>query len=199
MKKKIFHGDIKPHTFAKALVAEFNHGNLQAQHINIPDGLIVQVATRAHRQSGGQTGLTISIERVDDGVAIQMGDQSMFGVAASLGTTALAAIRNPFSLLGRLDDVAQDIESLQLDDRVWDIVEKVARAAGASLELSERLRRLICDHCDTANPMGEPSCIACGAPLGEVQPSTCPNCGFVVRRSESICPDCKKPLEVNQG
>ncbi len=194
MKKKIFHGDIQPQTFTKALIAEFNRGNLQAGQTKTPNGLIVQIATRAYRQSGGQTGLTVSVERVEDGVAIQIGDQSMFGVAASLGTTALAAIRNPFSLLSRLDDVAQDIESLQMDDRVWDVVEKVARTAGASLELSERLRRLVCEYCDTANPIGEPSCIACGAPLGDVQPTNCPHCGFVVRRSETFCPDCKRPL-----
>ncbi|MBM3144453.1 MAG: zinc ribbon domain-containing protein [Chloroflexi bacterium] len=194
MKNKIFHGDIDPQIFARALIAEFNHGNLQASQTNTPEGLIVQIATRAYRQSGGQTGLTVSIGRVEDGVAIQTGDQSMFGVAASLGTTALAAIRNPLSLLGRLDDVAQDIESMQLEERVWDVVEKVAQAAGASLELSERLRRLVCAYCDTANPTGEPSCIACGAPLGDVQPTTCPNCGFVVRRSETVCPNCKEPL-----
>jgi len=194
MKNKIFHGDIDPQIFARALIAEFNHGNLQASQTNTPEGLIVQIATRAYRLSGGQTGLTVSIGRVEDGVAIQTGDQSMFGVAASLGTTALAAIRNPLSLLGRLDDVAQDIESMQLEERVWDVVEKVAQAAGASLELSERLRRLVCAYCDTANPTGEPSCIACGAPLGDVQPTTCPNCGFVVRRSETVCPNCKEPL-----
>ena len=194
MKKKIFHGDIQPEHFAKALVAEFNRGNLEARQVKTPAGVIVQIATSAYRRSGGQTGLTVSIERVEDGVAIQMGDQSMFGVAASLGTTALAALSNPFNLLGRLDDLAQDIESLQLDDRVWDVIEQVAVTRGASLELSERLKRLVCEYCDTANPVGKSNCIACGAPLGNVQPLTCPNCGFVVRRSESICPSCKRPL-----
>ncbi len=194
MKKKIFHGEIQPEMFARALIAEFDRGNYQARQISTPQGLIVQIATRAHRQSGGQTGLTIAIDRVEDGVAVQIGDHSIFGVAASLGTTALAALQNPFSLLGRLDDIAQDIESLQLDDRVWETIERVAAAHGASLQLSERLRRLICEYCDTANPVGESSCIACGAPLGNVQPLTCPNCGFVVRRSETICPNCKRPL-----
>lgn len=194
MKKKIFHGDIQPRSIAEALVAEFNHGNLQAGQSKTPNGRIVQIATRSYRRSGGKTGITISIDRVEDGVAVQLGDQSMFGVAASLGTTALAAIQNPFSLLGRLDDVAQDIESLQLDDRVWTVIERVAALAGASMELSERLRRMVCEYCDTANPVGEPSCIACGAPLGGSQPTTCRHCGFVVRQTESICPDCKKPL-----
>jgi len=194
MKKKIFHGEIHPRSIAETLIAEFNHGNLQARHSKTPNGRIVQISTRDYGHSGGKTGLTVSIQKVPDGVSVELGDQSMFGVAASLGTTALAAVRNPFNLLGRLDDIAQDIESLQLDDKVWDVVERVAAATGASLELSERLRRSVCEFCDTANAVGDPSCIACGAPLGNVQPLTCQHCGFVIRRSETICPDCKKPL-----
>jgi hypothetical protein len=194
MKKKIFHGDIHPRSIAETLIAEFNHGNMQARHSKTPKGRIVQISTRDYRQSGGKTGLTISIQKVADGVSVELGDQSMFGVAASLGTTALAAVRNPFSLLGRLDDIAQDIESLQLDEKVWAVIERVAAATGASLQLSERLRRSVCEFCDTANAVGDPSCVACGAPLGNVQPLTCHHCGFVIRRSESICPDCKKPL-----
>lgn len=194
MKKKIFHGEITPRSIAETLIAEFNHGNLQARHSKTPNGRIVQISTRDYRQSGGKTGITVSIQKVADGVSVELGDQSMFGVAASLGTTALAAIQNPFSLLGRLDDIAQDIESLQLDDKVWDVVERVAKATGASLELSERLRRSVCEYCDTANAVGDPHCVACGAPLGNIQPLTCQHCGFVVRRSEVVCPDCKKPL-----
>ena len=41
----------------------------------------------------------------------------------------------------------------------------------------------------------EGRCIACGAPLGEVQPSTCANCGFVVQKEEKICPNCKTRLK----
>ena len=194
MKKKIFHGDIHPRSIAETLIAEFNHGNLKAQHSKTPTGRIVQISTRKSRQSGGKTGLTISIQKVSDGVSVELGDQSMFGVAASLGTTALAALQNPFSLLGRLDDIAQDIESMQIDEKVWEVVERVAAATGASLQLSERLRRSVCEFCDTANAIGDPSCIACGAPLGNVQPITCQHCGFVIRRTENICPDCKKPI-----
>ena len=192
--EKIFHGNIAPRDFAKALIAEFNQGNLAAQQLGGVNEIIVQIATRQMRRSGGQTALTVTIEKVQDGVAVDIGKQSWFGIAASLGTTALAALRNPFTLLGRLDDVAQDIESLQITERIWEVIEDTAYAAGASFELSERLRRLVCDFCDTANPIGEPSCIACGAPLGSVQPHTCQNCGFVVKRDEKICPNCNRPL-----
>lgn len=193
--KKIFHGNIKPGDFAKALIAEFDHGNLRAQQIGGKQEIIIQITTREMRRSGGQTALTVTLEEVEDGVAIDIGKQSWLGVAASLGTTAIATLRNPFSLLSRLDDVAQDIESLQLIDTVWEVVENVAYSAGASFELSERLRRLVCAYCQTANPVGEPRCIACGAPLGSVQPKTCIHCGFVLQQGDNICPNCKKPTQ----
>jgi len=111
-----------------------------------------------------------------------------------LGQTAFAAMRNPFSLLNRLDDLAQDIQNLQLDDDVWEVISKAARAAGASHELSEKLQRLTCNYCLTANPVGEARCLACGAPLGEMQPHTCLSCGYVVTGAEQNCPNCGKTL-----
>jgi len=194
MKEKIYHGEIEPQTFARALIAEFNDENIRAQQFNTDEGIIVQIATRANRRSGGKTTLTVSFTQVEDGLSVRVGNQSVFGVAASLGRTALSAVRSPFNLLWRLDDLAQDIESLQLDERVWDVIANVAEAADVSLELSERLRRVICDYCETPNPVGEASCVACGAPLGNVQPTTCPHCGFVVRNNEIHCPRCAKPL-----
>jgi uncharacterized paraquat-inducible protein A len=131
---------------------------------------------------------------VEDGVLARLGQQEWLGVAASLGTTALGALRNPLTLLGRLDDLAQDISSLQLTDRVWQTVVRTAESLGASHEISERLRRLTCSYCLTANPVGEPRCIACGAPLGPEQPSACPHCGYIVGAGEVTCPQCGKPL-----
>ncbi len=194
METKIYHGDIKPLDFAQALIGEFNQGNLHAQQIGRHNEIVVQIGTRSMRRSGGDTAMTVTLKKVEDGVAIQVGKQSWLGIAASLGTTALAAFRHPFHLLGRLDDVAQDIESLQISDRVWDVIEKTAQLKGASFALSERLRRMVCTYCNTANPVGEPSCIACGAPLGDSQLRTCANCGFVVQREEKVCPQCKTRL-----
>jgi RNA polymerase subunit RPABC4/transcription elongation factor Spt4 len=74
------------------------------------------------------------------------------------------------------------------------VIESAARLQGATLQLSERLRRLVCEYCGAANPVGEATCVACGAPLGRVQPRTCQNCGFVIRTGEAACPNCKKPL-----
>ena len=194
MERRIFHGSLSSNDVARALVAHFNRANLAAQQLGSGKKIIVQIASRQRPSSGGQTALTVHLRDVEDGIAVQLGKQTWLGVAASLGVTALSAFRNPFSLLSRLDDLAQDIENLQLTDEVWDVIENVARMRGATFELSERLRRLKCEYCNTANPIGQPSCIACGAPLGDSQPSTCQNCGFVVKISESRCPNCGNRL-----
>lgn len=194
METRIFHGAITPADFARALIAAFNRGNFRAQSVGDSRKTIVQIATREFAPSGGQTALTVSLEQVEDGVAVQIGQQAWLGIAASLGKTAFSLLRSPWALLDRLDDLAQDIESLKLSEQVWKILEATARSRGATFELSERLKRVVCEYCHVANPVGEPSCIACGAPLGKVQPRTCRYCGFVVRSQESICPNCRRPL-----
>jgi lipopolysaccharide biosynthesis regulator YciM len=194
MDTRIYHGNFKASEITKALVARFNSGNLIAQAQKSGDQHIVQIASRHLRSSGGQTELGVIIQEIEEGVTISVGKQSILGIAASLGHTALATLKNPLNILGRLDDVAQDIENLNLDDMVWEKIDEIANTAHASHQLSERLRRLMCEYCWTANPIGEPRCIACGAPLGDVQPTTCHNCGFVIKTNESICPNCGKNL-----
>lgn len=194
MERRIYHGKIRPVDIAQALIGEFNQGNLRAQTLGQSDKMVVQVGTRPEAMSGGQTAMTVTIEKLEDGIMVELGQQAWFGVAASLGMSALAALRNPFSLLGRLDDIAQDIENLQMSERIWQVIGQSVRAAGASAELSDKLRRLTCEYCHAANPVGEPSCIACGAPLGKVQPNTCKNCGFVVKSTDRNCPNCKQAL-----
>jgi len=194
MDRRIFHGNIEPADIAQALVAEFSRGNMHAQIVGNHTKMAVQISTRMGAQSGGQTALTITIQGTDDGIMVEIGQQAWLGVAASLGQTAISALRNPFSLLGRLDDLAQDIENMQLSDKVWQVIERALASAGASHALSDRLRRITCDYCLTANPVGEGSCIACGAPLGNEQPTSCPHCGFAVSQTETICPNCNKRL-----
>ena len=190
MERRIFHGILSPTDIAQALLAEFNQGNLHAQVLGKSDKLAVQIGTRPGAMSGGQTALTITIQKVTDGVMVDLGQQAWLGVAASLGQTAFSLFRNPFSVLGRLDDLAQDIESLQLSENVWQVIARTAASAGASHQLTDRMSRLTCEYCGTANPFGEPACVACGAPLGEAHPTSCIHCGFVITKGESICPNC---------
>lgn len=194
MNQRIFHGKITPDEIAQALLADFNRGNLLAQQLGHGKQVVVQIATRRNQNAGGRTALSVTLNQHMDGVAVMVGEQSWLGLAASLGKTAFFALRHPFHLLGRLDDLAQDIESLQLSERIWQVIEGFARSRGASQEISERLKRMICEYCQVANEVGEARCIACGAPLGRVQPRTCHRCGFVIRTGERICPNCRNPV-----
>ncbi|MEN6408518.1 MAG: zinc ribbon domain-containing protein [Anaerolineaceae bacterium] len=195
MEQRIYHGKLTPADIARVLIAHFNRGNFRVQQYGTDDKLVIQIATYSQPLAGGQTALSVQLETFEDGVNVQIGNQALLGTAASLGITALFALRNPFNLLGRLDDVAQDIENLQLTQDVWQVIDSAARLAGANQQLSERLRRMVCEYCNTANPVGESNCIACGAPLGNVQPITCRRCGFIVTRTEKICPNCGQPLQ----
>ncbi len=194
MEQRIYHGNISPDTISEALLAYFNRGNLRTQIIGNGDENQVQIATRPGAASGGNTAVTVQIKRVDDGVLVAVSDQAWFGVAASMGQTVISALINPWNLLGRLDDIAQDVENMQIHDKVWQVVGSVAQANRASTQISERLQRLECQYCGTANQVGEGNCIACGAPLGNLQPRTCPACGFVVLRGERTCPSCSRPI-----
>ena len=194
MEQRIFHGNITPIDIANQLISEFNQGNLRTQLIGKNEDLTVQISTKQMSRSGGQTALSINIKQIADGVMIQLGQQQWLGVAASLGQSAIATLINPLNLLGRLDDIAQDIENLQITEKVWQTINRALSQAGASTKLSDKLSRLICEYCHTGNELGNPSCIACGAPLGNSHPTTCPNCGWVVNKSEKTCPHCKKKI-----
>ena len=190
MDQRVYHGNIKPEDIARSLIGHFNRGNLHVQAVGNNPSMVVQIATSAQPASGGQTALSVTVQAIEDGVSIQVGQQAWLGVAASLGISAFAAFRNPFALLSRLDDIAQDIEYIQLSDEVWKVIEDTARTLASTHQLSERLLRIECEYCGTANAVGEGQCIACGAPLGSAQPTTCGKCGYVLLHGEKNCPNC---------
>lgn len=194
MDQRIYHGNFSNTDLANALVAHFDQGTMMVQQVGEGKFIAVQIATSPNAASGGKTALSITLQNVEDGVLVQIGQQAWLGVAASLGISTLAAIRNPLSLLNRLDDIAQDIENLQLTDEVWQVIDQTARSIGSGFQLSDRLRKYVCEYCQTPNPPGQDRCIACGAPLGGIQPHTCPNCGYVIVTNESICPNCHKQI-----
>ncbi len=194
MPQRIYHGNFSNTDLAQALMAEYSRGNLRVQQFNSGDTVVVQIATSQYASSGGSTALSVSLQNVADGVAVEIGKQAWLGIAASLGVSTIAALRNPLSLLNRLDDIAQDIESVQLTDSVWNVIDSTARSLGSGFQLSDRLNRYICNYCNTPNPKGEPTCIACGAPLGDIQPLTCRKCGYIVHQNESNCVNCGSAL-----
>jgi len=194
MTVRTYHGAVAPGDVANAILAGFNQGNLRCQTIGQGDKVMVQIATSQNARSGGRTALSVTIQKVEDGVTVAVGQREWLGVAASLGQTALAALRSPWYLLDRLDDLAQDITSLTLEEKVWEAVERYARAAHATKEISARLSTLNCPYCDTANKVAAASCEGCGAPLGSSQPVACPKCGHVMPGGSAFCSNCGAAL-----
>ena len=194
MPQRIYHGNIKNTDLAAALVGSFSRGNFMVQQFGSGDRLVIQVSSSPYARSGGKTALSVLLQNVEDGIAVDLSKQAWLGIAASLGVSTIAALHNPMNLINRLDDIAQDIEYVQLTENIWRILDITAKSLGSGFELSERLNRYICDYCTTPNPPGEPRCIACGAPLGDIQPKTCKNCGYIVYKNESHCMNCGKSI-----
>ena len=192
---RIYHGNLRALELAQILKAEFNRGNYAVQTFGKPNKIVLQISTQRNLRAGGQTALSVSLTDIEDGVIVQMEKQKWLGVAASMGITAIATVMNPINLINRLDDIAQDVESFQIADTVWAVVDNQARLAGASTQLSQRLRRITCEYCGSAVKPGEPTCIACGAPLGDSQPRTCLACGYVAAPGDRVCSNCHQPLK----
>lgn len=190
----IFHGDIETEHFVNALKAHFERGNYRVQQMGQDDYIALQIATIPNISSGGSTSLSITFQKVPDGIAVEMGKQAVIGVAASFGLTALATLLNPRNLINRLDDLAQDISSIQLSDEVMSVLNQTARSFQATFDFSENIKKNVCEYCDTPNGINNSHCIACGAPLGSSLPKVCSNCGFVLPSSQSICPNCNRPV-----
>lgn len=193
VEQKFFHGAVHHAELARAIAQQFNRGNLQARIYSEQRRSVVELSTRAAAQSGGRTALSVIIQQHEDGVAVSMGQQDYLGVAASLGASALYVLRNPLNLLGRLDDVAQDVQYLRLGDEIQAVIDKEMRLRGASTQMSTRLQRDVCLYCSTPNVPGELNCVACGAPLTDLMPVSCSRCGYILKRDDQVCANCGQP------
>lgn len=194
--QRTYHGEITPDDLANCLIAAFNQGNLRAQQVGQGDKVLVQIATHERARSGGKAALSITLQKVEDGVSVALGNMEWFGVAASLGQTALTTLMNPWNLVNRLDDIAQDITSLNLNTQVWETIEKFAQTAQATKAISERLQSVTCPYCSAANKIGAADCVNCNAPLGEVQPMACAKCGNVMPAKSKFCSNCGAALSI---
>jgi RNA polymerase subunit RPABC4/transcription elongation factor Spt4 len=194
MDQRTYHGDINPAELSEALVAQFDQGNLRAQQVGQGERLMVQIATREWRGSGGQAALAVTIAKIEDGVTVSLGQHDWLGAAASIAQTGLLVFLNPLALLNRLDDLAQDVSSFSLPTQVWAAIEKYCQGVGATKEISERLRSIACPYCGVAAKVGQAQCSACGAPLGDVQPRACSKCGNVMHSNAKFCDICGNRL-----
>jgi ribosomal protein L40E len=193
MDQRTYHGNLDPDELAGALLAQFNQGGTAAQQLARGERTIVQIGTLdRHRRI--ENALTVTISKTPDGVNVAVGEQQWLDAAADLAQAGLGALFNPLSLLGKLDEVARDVNSFGLPQQVWDTVERYCKNVGAGLGGSPQTTALVCAYCGAANQPGAPTCVSCGAPLGEVQPVYCPQCGQVAPHEAKFCKRCGTQL-----
>ncbi len=73
----IYHGTIDTEDFVTALKAHFNRGNFRVTQIGQGDFVAMQIATPPNITSGGSTSLSITFQKVPDGIAVEMGKQAV--------------------------------------------------------------------------------------------------------------------------
>ena len=64
-----------------------------------------------------------------------------------------------------LANVADDVETLQLPQKVWEVIEHAAETAQEPPK-----DHVVCPYCNTANEIGVLTCPQCGGSLSESQP-----------------------------
>ena len=191
MEQKTYHGDIVPQELADVLVNRFDRSDLMARKTGGPDRVVVQISTRPHfLRDEPHTSLAVTIVRAEDGVTVTVGEQQMLGVAADLVRTGIAALVNPLLLIGEIDNIARNVSKLNLPQEVWKVVEEYMRSVGAGLGMAPGKMLITCRYCGVGNPVGQGQCSACGAPLADVQPITCPRCGQLLARDVKFCTRC---------
>ncbi len=191
MDQKTYHGDIVPQELADVLLNRFNRSDLMARKTGGPDRVVVQISTRPHfLRDEPHTSLAVTIVRAEDGVTVTVGKQQVLSVAADLVKTGIAALVNPLSLVVELDDIARNVSKLNLPQEVWKVVEEYMRSVGAGLGMAPGKMLVTCRYCGVGNPVGQGQCSACGAPLADVQPITCPRCGQLLPRHTRFCTRC---------
>ena len=156
MAKKIFHGNFTPDDLAALLICISTVAILKCKRLAQEMRSRCKFGQKGRLNPAGKLRSALSFQAFDDGVIISSGEQQWMGIAASLGYSALAALRNPLSLLGRIDDIAQDIEYLNLEEEIWNVLTSNVKIKGSQYNFLIALRRIVCDYCDTANPVDAP-------------------------------------------
>jgi len=191
---RTYWGKISAQGLAQALVAHFQTPTTRAQMTGDPTRILVQIGNRPVEPSDPATALTVGIVQDEDSITVTMGQQKWIGIAADLARTGIMALINPWYLLGELDNVARNVDWLALRNQVWEVIDQYCHSVGGSLGIPPELKQVVCPYCGVGNPVGQPKCAACGAPLGDYQPVTCPKCGYLLPWNKRFCTRCGASL-----
>lgn len=190
MEQRTYHGKITPDELAQALTARFDGDDLSATVTGEEGKLLVSISSSGWQ--GGRTALQVGLSAVSSGVLVTVGEHDVLGVASDLLQTGLAALVNPMSVIGEMNDVARNVERLELPRLVWETVDHYASSVGAGLTPDPVV--VTCPYCGVDSPIGVTKCSSCGASLASAQPLTCGRCGKILPADLKFCTRCGAPL-----
>lgn len=191
MEQRTYHGKITPEELAQALTARFSGDDLSATVAGEEGRLLVSISSSGWQ--GGRTALQVGLSAVvSGGVLVTVGEHDVLGVASDLLQTGLAAMVNPLTVIGEMNDVARNVERLQLPKLVWETVDHYASSVGAGLTPDPVV--VTCPYCGVDSPIGVTKCSSCGASLASAQPLTCAKCGKILPATLKYCTRCGAPL-----
>lgn len=160
---RTYHWPARAEDVARALLSKLNDGHLRSEARQVGPGQIAVTIFSVEDDRGGQLRRVLSLTLIEREKTVQvtMDDLNVTGSAGDLLGAGLRAARNPLALIGRIDEIAEDIETLQTPKKVWEIIE--AYVANAQEPVDESV--VVCPYCRTASPRGTLACPACGASL----------------------------------
>ena len=129
MEQRTYHGKITTREVAEALLGRFHGDDMSVAMSGDDDKIMLNISSAGWQ--GGRTALAVGLSQVSAGVMVTVGEHSLLGVAADLLQTGLGALRNPLTIIGEIDDVARNVERLNLPAQVWETVDHYARSVGA--------------------------------------------------------------------
>ena len=71
MNQRIYHGNISTRSLRECPPGHFQRGNYRVQQFGEQDKTVIQIGTREQTMSGGQTAMSIILQKVEDGVAVR--------------------------------------------------------------------------------------------------------------------------------
>ncbi|NDJ52728.1 MAG: zinc ribbon domain-containing protein [Chloroflexi bacterium] len=170
MSERTYTGKISAVGLADNLIHTFTTGHLMARY-RVREQQFVDLQIRSRESDrGGQwrTVLTMTFTQRTDGIHVDIADHNWVGSATDLLSEGARSFRNPMRLLGRLNDVVEDVQTLQLPQQVWLAIEAYVEKALLNPDLPQDY--VVCPYCNTPNEIGVLVCPACGGSLADVQP-----------------------------
>ncbi|MBU0495568.1 MAG: zinc ribbon domain-containing protein [Chloroflexi bacterium] len=196
MSERKYRGNVTPGDLAEALVNQFNRGDYRAAKSGRGTQAVVQISTNRRMRGEPDTAVSVTITPTPEGVHVSMGDPQWLDIAADLVQTGIGALLNPWSLVREVDDVARNVQDLNLPQEVWQAIDQYAKTVGSRPALLPEPTSVTCPYCRSGNAIGEGRCENCGAPLGDAQPVRCPSCQRLLAAGTSQCPQCGERLAV---